>query len=97
VSSADRSGFDYLYSSGAGERAVSLAGEENTLDFNTPNMGLLTPMPPPKHPAEDDAPAGSDWDMEKMTIGPARSGPAGPASGVDLETGLMAAELHWKI
>ena len=32
-----------------------------------------------------------------MTIGPARSGPVGPASGVDLETGLMAAELNWKI
>ncbi len=32
-----------------------------------------------------------------FSLGPARSGPAGPASGVDLETGLMAAELHWKI
>jgi hypothetical protein len=32
-----------------------------------------------------------------FSLGPARSGPAGPASGVDIETGLMAAELHWKI
>jgi hypothetical protein len=32
-----------------------------------------------------------------MTIGPAPDGPAGPASGVDLETGLMAAKLNWKI
>jgi hypothetical protein len=60
-------------------------------------MGLLTPMPPPKHPAEDDAPAGSDWFVWDITIGPAPGGPAGPASGVDLETGLMAAELHWEI
>ena len=32
-----------------------------------------------------------------MTLGPARGGPAGPASGVDLDTGLMAAKLNWKI
>ena len=32
-----------------------------------------------------------------MVLGPARSGPAGPASGVDLQSGRMAAELHWKI
>ncbi len=32
-----------------------------------------------------------------MTIGPAPDGPAGPASGVDLGTGRMAAGLHWKI
>ena len=32
-----------------------------------------------------------------MTLGPAPSGPAGPASGVDLGTGRMAAELNWKI
>jgi len=32
-----------------------------------------------------------------MTIGPAPDGPAGPASGVDLGTGRMAAELHWKV
>ena len=32
-----------------------------------------------------------------MVIGPASSGPAGPASGVDLGTGRMAAELHWNI
>ena len=31
-----------------------------------------------------------------MTIGPAPDGPAGPASGVDLDTGLMAAKLNWK-
>ena len=32
-----------------------------------------------------------------MVLGPARNGPAGPASGVDLGTGRMAAELNWKI
>ena len=32
-----------------------------------------------------------------MVLGPARSGPAGPASGVDLQSGQMAAELNWKI
>ena len=32
-----------------------------------------------------------------MTLGPAPDGPAGPASGVDLGTGRMAAELNWKI
>ncbi len=32
-----------------------------------------------------------------FSLGPAPDGPAGPASGVDLNTGLMAAELHWKI
>jgi hypothetical protein len=32
-----------------------------------------------------------------FSLGPAPGGPAGPASGVDLETGLMAAELHWEI
>ena len=74
------------------------------MDFNTPNMGLLTPMPPPKHPAEDDAPAGSDWDMEKMTIGPAkkiRPGSPNPmevvAPGIDTGTSLLAEQLNWKI
>ena len=70
------------------------------MDFNgPPNMGLVTPMPPPKHaaPADDDAPIGSDWFVWDLTIGPAPGGPAGPASGVDLETGRMAAELNWKI
>ncbi len=32
-----------------------------------------------------------------MTIGPASGGPAGPASGVDLGTGRMAAELNWTV
>ena len=32
-----------------------------------------------------------------MVLGPASSGPAGPASGVDLQSGRMAAELNWKI
>ncbi len=32
-----------------------------------------------------------------FSLGPAPSGPAGPASGVDLNTGLMAAKLNWKI
>jgi hypothetical protein len=32
-----------------------------------------------------------------FSLGPAPNGPAGPASGVDLGTGLMAAELNWKI
>jgi hypothetical protein len=32
-----------------------------------------------------------------MTIGPASGGPAGPASGVDLQSGRMAAELHWEV
>jgi hypothetical protein len=32
-----------------------------------------------------------------FSLGPARSGPAGPASGVDLQSGRMAAELHWEI
>jgi hypothetical protein len=32
-----------------------------------------------------------------FSLGPAPGGPAGPASGVDLGTGLMAAELHWEI
>ena len=32
-----------------------------------------------------------------LTIGPAPGGPAGPASGVDLETGRMAAVLNWTV
>ena len=32
-----------------------------------------------------------------FSLGPAPDGPAGPASGVDLGTGRMAAELNWKI
>jgi hypothetical protein len=32
-----------------------------------------------------------------LTIGPAPGGPAGPASGADLETGRMAAELNWTV
>jgi hypothetical protein len=32
-----------------------------------------------------------------MVLGPAPGGPAGPASGVDLGTGLMAADLNWKV
>ena len=32
-----------------------------------------------------------------MTLGPAPGGPAGPASGVGLDTGLMAAELNWTV
>jgi hypothetical protein len=32
-----------------------------------------------------------------MVLGPAPDGPAGPASGVDLGTGLMAADLNWKV
>jgi hypothetical protein len=67
------------------------------LDFCKLPRGLSTPMPPPKRPVEDDEPAGSGWDLERMTIGPAPSGPAGPASGVDLETGRMAAELNWTV
>jgi len=67
------------------------------VDFSKPPHGLSTPMPPPKHLAEDDAPAGSDWFVWDITIGPAPGGPAGPASGVDLGTGRMAAELNWKV
>ena len=75
------------------------------MDFNTPNMGLVTPMSPPKNvlPAEDDAPAGSDWDMERMTIGPAKSiRPGSPnpmevqAPGIDTGTSLLAESLNWK-
>jgi len=32
-----------------------------------------------------------------LTIGPASDGPAGPASGVDLGTGRMAAQLNWTV
>ena len=32
-----------------------------------------------------------------FSLGPAPGGPAGPASGVDLGTGRMAADLNWKI
>jgi hypothetical protein len=70
-------------------------------------MGLVTPMSPPKDalPAEDAAPAGSDWDMEKMTIGPAkphRPGSPNPmevqAPGIDTSgTSLLAESLNWKI
>jgi hypothetical protein len=83
-----------------------LAEEENTLaDFSKPNMGLVTPMPPPKNglPAEDAAPAGSDWDMEKMTIGPAktiRPGSPNPMEVVapgDVGLSLLASQLNWEI
>jgi hypothetical protein len=94
----------YLYSSGAGEKTDRLAGKENTVDFNPPNKGLVTPMSPPKNglPAEDAAPAGSDWDMEKMTIGPAktiRPGSPNPTPAVSpSDVGLsLVAELNWTI
>jgi hypothetical protein len=32
-----------------------------------------------------------------MTIGPAESGPVGPGSGIDLNTGRMAASLNWDL
>ena len=68
-------------------------------------MGLVTPMSPPKNalPAEDDAPAGSDWDMEQMTIGPAktiRPGSPNPMEVVapgDAGLALLASQLHWEI
>ncbi len=66
-------------------------------------MGLVTPMSPPKQPAEDDAPAGSDWDMENMTIGTAkkmRPGSPNPMSveapGIGTGTSLLAEYLNWK-
>ena len=44
------------------------------MDFNKSNLGLVTPVSPKNGlPAEDAAPAGSDWDMEKMTIGPGKT------------------------
>ncbi len=75
------------------------------MDFSKPPHGLMTPMSPPKHalPAEDDAPAGSDWDMEQMTIGPAknfRPGSPNPmevqAPGIDTGTSLLAEQLNWQ-
>jgi hypothetical protein len=32
-----------------------------------------------------------------MTIGPAKNGPLGPGSGIDLNTGRMAASLNWAV
>jgi hypothetical protein len=74
------------------------------LDFSKPPRGLVAPMPPPKNvsPGDEDAPAGSDWDMEKMTIGPARPHrPAAPSptpmvSPSDLSLSL-ASELCWNV
>ena len=71
------------------------------MDFNNPNVGLVTPMSPPKNalPAEDDEP----WDMEKMTIGPAktiRPGSPNPMEVVapgDAGLALLASQLHWEV
>jgi hypothetical protein len=46
----------------------------------------------PLYETEEEEPPGMP-----MTIGPASGGPAGPASGVDLQSGRMAAELHWEV
>jgi len=76
--------------------------EKINMDFNRSNLGLVTPMLPPKQPVEEDAPAGSDWDLEKMTIGPAKPlRPAAPSpipgvSPSDLSLSL-AETLNWKV
>ncbi len=73
------------------------------MDFNgPPNTGLVTPISPPKQPAEDDAPAGSDWDMERMTIGPAKNIRPGSPNPMEVAPGdaglaLLASQLNWKI
>jgi hypothetical protein len=75
------------------------------MDFNKPSTGPITPMATPRHavPSKDAVPVGDEWDLERMSIGPARPlrrGAGNPLEivppGIDTEISL-AARLNWEL
>lgn len=74
------------------------------MDFNKPSNGFSTPHFPEKHDAPDngDGPAGADWFLWNLTLGPAdSSGPSSPnpmsPSNPDPMPSLLASVLHWGV
>ena len=74
------------------------------MDFNKPSRGLVTPYFPAKNgaPAAEDVPAGADWFVWDLTIGPAdgggRSAPnpmsiIGPGAAMP----SLAETLNWRV
>jgi hypothetical protein len=74
------------------------------VDFSKSPHGLVTPYFPTKNsaPDDDDVPAGADWFVWDLTIGPADGGgrsapnPMSP-SQPDPMPSLLASTLNWRI
>jgi hypothetical protein len=75
------------------------------MDFSKPPRGMASPNFPAKHaaPRDDDIPAGADWFVWDLTIGPADGGgghsspnPMSP-SQPDPMPSLLASTLNWTI
>ena len=74
------------------------------MDFNRPSRGLVRPYFPAKHaaPDDDDVPAGADWFVWDLTIGPADGGgraAPNPMSiiGPGAAMPSLASRLSWKV